>query len=342
MEPPAMPLTFLFRPPTNDAAAVPPVELPFDGQVIRIGRGSACELRLDHASVREAHAIVREQGQHWMITDERSRNGTWVNGVRLSPGVGRAVRDGDLLRVGAVWLQVRVDPGAPSKTGLTTRELALEIVTRCLDVPQVHTVYITEGPDVGGTLALHEDDRAYRIGRSSKCDLHVTDVDVSREHVCLVRHGDAVFVLDLSAKNGVLVGEDRIAPGQAVRWEPSLSVRAGGTVLSLAAPANPAEVSERIATAYEKYPPPEPEPPSNEESSVPPPPATKSTEEPKSEKPADDKPSAATAPVVEVPTPMRAGKKAAKPRSTVDLVVFVGAGVAILFLVVMCVWILSS
>lgn len=53
-------------------------------QVI-IGRSRTCELTLEPSSVSSHHAVVRWNGEHWVVGDLGSRNGTYLNGQRLSP-----------------------------------------------------------------------------------------------------------------------------------------------------------------------------------------------------------------------------------------------------------------
>ncbi len=243
-----MPLTILFR-HTAHGPSVPsaPVEVEFDDEAIRIGRGSGCELRLPHHSMSEQHAVLRPLDGEWTLTDEASRNGTWVNGVRLTPKAKRAVRDGDLVRVGGVWLELRLDRGAvDARVNRSTRELALDIVGRFLELRDL-TVTVVEGPDMGRRLALLEEDRSYIVGRSSRCDLKLVDEGASREHVRLVRRGGEVFVSDAGSKNAVSLGGARIAVGQAVRWPPSLALRAGRTVLALDVPPTFEAVAARVA-----------------------------------------------------------------------------------------------
>lgn len=67
-----------------------------------IGRGSACELRLDVDSVSRQHARVEHRdGEHW-LEDNRSTNGTYVNHVRVER---TALRDGDRIGIGKCMLK---------------------------------------------------------------------------------------------------------------------------------------------------------------------------------------------------------------------------------------------
>lgn len=232
-----MAVTFLFRPPTTQGNAAKPVAIRFEGDSVQIGRRAAADLRLPHESVSEDHAALRREADGWQLVDTGSRNGTWVNGVRLLSKASRTVHDGDLVRVGAVWLELRIESvSAPAVDARTTREIALDIVSKCLAAPDAPTVVIVEGPDAGSQLVLKEVGRAYSLGRSSRCDLALMDIDVSREHVRVTRRGGDVVVSDVMAKNGVVLGDDRLAASSSTPWPPALAVRIGGTVLALRMP----------------------------------------------------------------------------------------------------------
>jgi len=53
------------------------------------------------------HALLRREGGRWSIEDLGSRNGTWVNGVRLEGK--RALADGDLIRAGELLAVYRCE-----------------------------------------------------------------------------------------------------------------------------------------------------------------------------------------------------------------------------------------
>lgn len=52
----------------------------------RIGRSDLCELHLLRSFVSATHAVIRWLGDGWCVADLASRNGTLVNGGRLTPG----------------------------------------------------------------------------------------------------------------------------------------------------------------------------------------------------------------------------------------------------------------
>ena len=64
-----------------DGAAV--VQLLDDAKVYRIGRGTDCELVINHASVSRQHAELSSKAGQWSIRDSDSKNGVRVDGRRI-------------------------------------------------------------------------------------------------------------------------------------------------------------------------------------------------------------------------------------------------------------------
>ena len=73
------------------------------GGRITIGRHPACDLVIDESSVSRQHAAVTTAGDETFIEDLQSRNGTAVNGVRLSGS--RRLEDGDEVTICGSRLQ---------------------------------------------------------------------------------------------------------------------------------------------------------------------------------------------------------------------------------------------
>lgn len=75
---------------------------------IVIGRSAYCTLALDHPSVSRVHACIQLVGDEITIEDSKSRNGTFVNGVRIA-GTQR-VWPGDNIRIGQVPIELAPAP----------------------------------------------------------------------------------------------------------------------------------------------------------------------------------------------------------------------------------------
>ena len=76
--------------------------LPLGKEVTHIGRGLSADLRLDEASVSRRHAILVPRRTGTRVLDDRSSNGTFVNGRRITQA---DLRNGDVLLLGRVVLR---------------------------------------------------------------------------------------------------------------------------------------------------------------------------------------------------------------------------------------------
>jgi pSer/pThr/pTyr-binding forkhead associated (FHA) protein len=229
-----MPLTVVVR-------SAEGARLTFDGlQRVVIGRGPGSDVRLPDPSVSHRHAILRAQGSDFVLIDDGSTNGTFVGSVRIAPRTSRIVHSGDLVRIGRIWLELRIDQSSITRdVAGATRDLALALVSRALDSKGVDAssrVRVVEGRDQGGVLCLIEEERPYVIGRDAGCDLSLADADVSREHVVVISRSASIFVRDLGAKNGTQMGDVRLAGDRETLWRPTQMVKVGRTVLALEVP----------------------------------------------------------------------------------------------------------
>lgn len=91
------------------------------GQKISLGRGSRNTIHLDDADLSRRHSLFENDGVAWIVSDLNSRNGTWVNGQRVTS---RALQDGDRVGAGGCEFEFRrssawqscIDAGAHGPT----------------------------------------------------------------------------------------------------------------------------------------------------------------------------------------------------------------------------------
>lgn len=76
--------------------------IPLAGASMHLGRGLAADVRLDHNSVSRRHAIIVPRPSGARILDDRSLNGTYVNGRRVDHA---DLANGDLITLGAFQLR---------------------------------------------------------------------------------------------------------------------------------------------------------------------------------------------------------------------------------------------
>lgn len=212
-----------------------PASITFDAPRIVIGRGDGCEVLLPDPSVSHRHASIRQRGSDYVVIDEGSTNGTFVGPVRLSPQAPRMLRSGDLLRLGRVWLEVRMEhvPITMSQK-LVTRDIALGLVASALSAQGTSAgarVWVQSGPDPKAELLIGPGDREYIVGRGAGVDLPLEDPDLSRRQLAIARRGAAIVVRDLGSKNGSFLDGTRLEPKKETPWPLEAVLTLGETEL---------------------------------------------------------------------------------------------------------------
>jgi len=213
-----------------------PPTITFDTPRIVLGRGEGCDVRLPDPTISHRHASLRQRGTDYIIVDESSTNGTFVGPVRLPPHTPRVVKSGDLVRLGRIWLELRIEQVMPTqKPQLATREIALGLVANALAAEgeaAALTVRVTSGPDAGKTLTITAFDRPYVLGRGGAVALAFEDPDVSRRHVELVRRGERLLVRELGSKNGAEIDGTPLVPNEPTPWKRGATLRVGSCQLA--------------------------------------------------------------------------------------------------------------
>src|SRR6266851_1023091 len=87
-------------------------EYPITGP-FRIGREPECQIQIDNNLVSRIHASIWIDHDHLLLRDERSRNGTQLNGQPLAPGTANYLHHDDEVRVGGALFTVVSDPPYP-------------------------------------------------------------------------------------------------------------------------------------------------------------------------------------------------------------------------------------
>ena len=231
------------RPGSSAAGAAPHPDAPrqelsltFDTPRLIIGRGEGCDVRLPDPSVSHRHASIRQRGAEYIVLDEKSTNGTFIGKVALPPHSPRVLRPGELVRVGRVWLEVRIGPAAPTYgSAVAAKALALELVSRALEAQGEEArprIEVVAGPDAGKALVLGERGRRYVVGRSKDADLVLTDPKASRRHVDVALKGDQVVAHDLGATEAASL-DGCLLTSADVAWRLGQQLAIGGTQLGL-------------------------------------------------------------------------------------------------------------
>jgi pSer/pThr/pTyr-binding forkhead associated (FHA) protein len=224
--------------------AAAPLELTFKpDEEISIGRDAKSHVQLPEASVSLRHARLAPDAGGYVLVDENSTNGTFLNAVRVLPGTAKPVADGDRVQVGRALLRVQFrSPSLAPPVGFSTQDIALALVQGALIqsgsaiIPRLSVV---SGPDRGRALVLREE-RGYVLGRDDDVDLKLRDEDVSRRHTSIVRRGSRLWVIDLGSKNGTRLDSRPLRANVAEAWPDTALLELGQTQLMIEDPVSSA------------------------------------------------------------------------------------------------------
>lgn len=115
--------------------------VPLTGQRVTVGKASSNAVALEHdETVSRLHAVLENLENAWSIRDLGSRNGTYLNGERITAE--RVLRSGDEVRVGKsrlLFWEVKTAGGALDEETVSAQptELPPRLTPRELDVLKV-------------------------------------------------------------------------------------------------------------------------------------------------------------------------------------------------------------
>jgi FHA domain len=94
--------------------------IALDRPIVHIGRGLSADIRIEDVRVSRRHAIIAQRGDGVRLLDDRSSNGTFVNGDEVTIA---NLSDGDLISFGSV--SMRFTEIAPPYRRAPSRRIAV-------------------------------------------------------------------------------------------------------------------------------------------------------------------------------------------------------------------------
>jgi pSer/pThr/pTyr-binding forkhead associated (FHA) protein len=120
--------------------------IPLDRDKIIFGRHKPCDYVLPYPTISRQHFFVEHNGGKFFVVDQKSNNGTFVNGERVT---WVELKDGDLIKVGPFALKVEIPEGRD--TSALKRETFLDRLATIVseeeplrDSPTVRQMYSRE------------------------------------------------------------------------------------------------------------------------------------------------------------------------------------------------------
>jgi pSer/pThr/pTyr-binding forkhead associated (FHA) protein len=155
----------------------------FAQPAIQVGRGEGMDITIDNPSVSRKHAVIRQDGDRWIVADLGSSNGTFLNGDKIAGGM--EVKEGDEIGMGkfsiifgkALGDVTQSSPVSAPMMGeghrgtmqIKTHELE-QLLSDSSEARKAHVDWEAGGQRGTHTLA---DTAAVLIGTSNLCDIVV-------------------------------------------------------------------------------------------------------------------------------------------------------------------------
>jgi ABC transport system ATP-binding/permease protein len=181
--------------------------LPLVRDEYTIGRGEENTVRLTERNISRRHATLRHDSSGWVISDTSSRNGSYVNGVRL---VGEhPVSEGDIVQVGDYRLAFTDEELAATSTDPTKASTVPGAGSAAVKPDRLVVVV---GPEPGQEFLIQS--AVVSIGRAPELDLAIAHASVSRVHAEIHALGGGRYeIIDKASANGVRVNGSLLKRG---------------------------------------------------------------------------------------------------------------------------------
>ena len=180
--------------------------------IFTIGRSKENDLMLDDALVSRMHATLRQEGTDYILEDEKSRNGVFVNGKTISRV---KLSDGDKIQIGGFKLQFLFSDSPQAVLKKTAVVAGDETMVRT-DMHLLNGkagrqprcwLEVVSGPLRGCRFEISEVKTV--LGRS-QADVVLKDPKVSRQHATIEWTEEGYRYIDHGSTNGSFINDKRV------------------------------------------------------------------------------------------------------------------------------------
>ncbi len=199
--------------------------LLYKDQRLMVGRAPDNDIAIENPAVSRRHASIQQVDGRYIIEDNNSANGTYVNGVRVTK---TEILDKDVITIGKHKLHfynqeapapaVQVAPVMEEKTMMTGQAAA-----------PAATLRVTMGKQKDQSFTLNKVET--HVGRAPDNDIRLQqDWFVSKHHAVIGRKGSAYVIKDLESwrhtmVNGEIVTETTLKDGDEIQFGPKVAMR---------------------------------------------------------------------------------------------------------------------
>ena len=218
--------------------------------ITTIGRGSQNVIQAKDSEASRQHCRIEKSGSGYRVVDNRSRNGTKVNGQKVDI---QDLRPGDVITIGdfTMTFDPKAEVGAAEDEDFVGTIEVAPISEKELSGPSAggaggkpqFVLDIVEGSQKGQVLELGPE--SLTIGRNKSNKFAIDDESASSFHAEIVKEPTGYFVTDLGSTNGTKVGGEKIVK---TRLSPGAEIEIGTTKMVFKNVGAPAEEDEIFGT----------------------------------------------------------------------------------------------
>lgn len=183
-------------------------DFPIIKQNIWFGRNPDCDIVFDSSKqmISRKHAEIRQENGQFILQDNQSFNGTFLNKEKISGSVVLKHNDEIQLGIGGpilffqTFAEAQNEEKVFAKTMVVSAgEISDKIKSNEFDNPQLLKTIEFIGKDV------------LTIGRGNDCDINLDGLQISNQHARLTRTNQGISVEDLGSTNGTYINGKRIS-----------------------------------------------------------------------------------------------------------------------------------
>jgi len=218
--------------------------------ITTVGRGSQNVIQAKDSEASRQHCRIEKSGSGYRVVDNRSRNGTKVNGQKVDI---QDLRPGDVVTIGdfTMTFDPKPDVGAAEDEDFVGTIEVAPISQKELSAPSAggsggkpqFVLDIVEGGQKGQVLELGPE--SLTIGRNKSNKFVLDDESGSSYHAEIVKEPTGYFITDLGSTNGTKVGGEKIVK---TRLSPGAEIEIGTTKMVFKNVGAPAEEDEIFGT----------------------------------------------------------------------------------------------
>jgi pSer/pThr/pTyr-binding forkhead associated (FHA) protein len=193
----------------------------FVNETMSIGRAPDNEIVIENLAVSRAHSVIRNEEDHYLVSDLGSSNGTYVNGVRVRK---TELMDQDVISIGKHKLFFYDHTPRDNQRISKIPDMDITMLVQ----PTVSAkVVVTKGRQKGLEYGLGG--TTTKLGRGTDNDVRLSDWFVSKNHALIEKRENDFFIRDLGSWRHTMVNqnqveEERLVDGDLLQLGPTVQL----------------------------------------------------------------------------------------------------------------------